>query len=718
MKRPLKAAAALLCAVALSAYASTSAVTATITDADGQTWNNGTWSAELVSPNGSPTIGGVAVPASQQRANGPLSSSGAFSATLADTLTIDQAGTTYRFTLTPNASVPSSQISGVVVTGATPNLSSVLSAGTTVPRFVAGPISYGYRDSEVYPSPAIGDSYYNVTTPCYRQFSLAGWTCGGGSGGTALPFAVDAEWAFNDGSGTTIKDISGNGHDATFGSGSNAPSWNAYGVAFNSTGDSFPAPQFATTNITTFKSVIIAHCVYPEIQTTGTGGNVPYAQAATLFGSSTANGINFGGGQSVGGGEYFGAFRPNTIAISPFANKAAAINGWGGCQTSALTIGANDALYENGLPVTLAQTGSSSAIVTSTGGYEFGSGDFGIVNAYRGTITYALLSLNSVWTAAQVQQLNTYIQAKLETRTMPVYPTFNQSLASQLIFPGDSIWAGHGASGIWTSHLALNKTYTVNNWAVGGMNAWDLGRLAESRWYSQVAPSAARNVVIFDGGTNDLVNGWSAADTWSSISLEAKKALAIGAVPVVSTLISRTGQDAAEAPLNALIRAGWKQAGFAALLDMAETPPFAAGGFSNLTYYQADGVHPNGGTVCTPTDGGGVLCFYASKLVNTLDGSSAANPDTTTSNTFVAADANNYVIQTPTAAATYLLVSCGAITGQTKTIVNGSTGFTITVSPTSPDTIVGSASIPAGGSMTYTAVNSSPTAGGCFWSAR
>jgi hypothetical protein len=170
--------------------------------------------------------------------------------------------------------------------------------------------------------------------------------------------------------------------------------------------------------------------------------------------------------------------------------------------------------------------------------------------------------------------------------------------------------------------------------------------------------------------------------------------------------------------LNALIRAGWKQAGFAALLDLAELPAFASGAYSNLTYYQADGVHPNGGTTCTTADGGGTLCFYTSKLINTLDGSSAANPDTTASNAFVATDANNYVVQTPTAAATYQLVSCAAITGQTKTIVNGSSNFAITVSPTSPDTIVGASSVPAGGAITYTAAVSSPTAAGCYWIAK
>lgn len=558
----------------------------------------------------------------------------------------------------------------------------------------------------------------DVSVTPAQQYTCAGsdghtWVLVGG-GSATVPFPVDAEWPFNDGTGTTVADISGNGHTATFASGGNAPVWGAYGVNF-AFGAPSP-PQTALTNITTFKSIIIAHCIYPLAQTTGTtAGSAPYVQAPTLFGSSNTTGINFGGSPSAGGA-FSGAFRPNSIQLNPFTGKGSAANGFGNCHTTAFTLGTNDAFYEDGLLLPLTVTASSAALVASTGGYEFGGGGFGNVNAYRGTISYALLSINNVWTAPQVQSLNAYIQSKLALRNMPVYPTFNQVTANQLIFAGDSIWAGLGGSAVWTTLLTLNNTYTVSNWSIAGLNAYDIGRLAESRWYSQISPVAARNVVVFDGGSNDTCTGtYSAADTWSSIALEAKKALAVGAIPVASTIISRTGCDAGIAPVNVLIRANWKTAGFAALMDSAEIPAFAAGGYTNPTYYQGDGTHPKGGAVCTTADGYGLLCLNASRIVNALDGSSASNPDTTASNAFVATDANNYVIQTPTASATYQLVSCMAMTGQTKTIVNGSTGFAITVSPTSPDTIVGSVSIPAGASLTYTATVTSPTAGGCYW---
>jgi hypothetical protein len=388
-------------------------------------------------------------------------------------------------------------------------------------------------------------------------------------------------------------------------------------------------------------------------------------------------------------------------------------------RTLALTLGATDTYYVDGLAVAIGTAGSSASIVASAGGYKFGSDFFGGLSSFSGTITYGALSVASVWTAQAAQQLNTYIQSKLAQRTMPVYPTFNQVMGNQLIFAGDSLWSGYHSTAVWTGLLSLNNTYTVDNWGFVGMNVFDICGLSESRWESSFAPGAAKVYVISDGGSNDLVNGYSADKIWASIAGCAKKALAIHAIPIVSTIISRTGEDSNIAPVNALIRAGWKQAGFAALLDNAEDPVFAAGGYTNTTFYNADGAHLTGLSACDLTTGYGHFCVNASKIVNTLDGSSAINPDTTASNAFVAADSNNYVIQTPTAAAaTYQPVKCAAITGQTKTIVNGSTGFAITVSPTSPDTIVGTVTVPAGGAVSYAAVNASPTAGGCYWVAK
>ena len=145
-----------------------------ITDPDSQTWNNCTWSAVLNSPNGPPTISGL--PVSPTSAAGTCSSVGKITATLTDTGSLDQTGATWVFTLTPNASsvFAPAVISTTAVTGATPNLSTVLSA-VPAPRFPPGANSFGYLSGEVQ-NPIAGSVFFDVTGGCQRQYSLAGWS--------------------------------------------------------------------------------------------------------------------------------------------------------------------------------------------------------------------------------------------------------------------------------------------------------------------------------------------------------------------------------------------------------------------------------------------------------------------------------------------------------------------------------------------------------------
>src|SRR5271170_1420186 len=176
----------------VGALASTSVLTNTIiTDPDSQTWNNCTWSALVVSPNGAPTISGTLVPIASLTASGSCSSSGQITATLLDTGSIDQTGASWQFTLTPNASFGPTVISTTAVTGATPNLSTVLSA-VPAPRYPPGTFSFGYLDKEIQ-NPIVGSVYFNVTGGCQHQNSLSGWsTCSSGGSGTVSSVSVTA----------------------------------------------------------------------------------------------------------------------------------------------------------------------------------------------------------------------------------------------------------------------------------------------------------------------------------------------------------------------------------------------------------------------------------------------------------------------------------------------------------------------------------------------
>jgi hypothetical protein len=57
---------------------------------------------------------------------------------------------------------------------------------------------------------------------------------------------------------------------------------------------------------------------------------------------------------------------------------------------------------------------------TSLIAYEFGSGAFGNINAFTGTILYSTMS-TSEWTPTQVLQETNYIPSKINTRNLPPY---------------------------------------------------------------------------------------------------------------------------------------------------------------------------------------------------------------------------------------------------------------------------------------------------------
>jgi len=169
--------------------AQTTSVTATITDSDSQTWNNGTWTAVLMNianPNGPYYLDGVQLTAAQLQKSGSMSSSGVITGTFYDTVNHSTPnGSVYLFTLCPNASAPCVSNIGASPTGSSINLSTTLSANLAGPRFAAtGANKFGYLDAEINPTPVSGGVYYNVTTGLQRIWSGAAWSNNGsGAGG-------------------------------------------------------------------------------------------------------------------------------------------------------------------------------------------------------------------------------------------------------------------------------------------------------------------------------------------------------------------------------------------------------------------------------------------------------------------------------------------------------------------------------------------------------
>lgn len=162
-----------------------SAVTATITDSDGQTWNNGTFTITFVPIQGVASYqwnGGV-LDQAHMTFTGTMNGFGILAKTIPDSSTISPSGTQWRFTLCSNTSAPCSNIT-LPVSGGTPNLSSVLSAGVKAPRINSGQGAFAYADVEVNTPSTAGLTYYSVTLALLRIWSGSSWSSisVGGSG--------------------------------------------------------------------------------------------------------------------------------------------------------------------------------------------------------------------------------------------------------------------------------------------------------------------------------------------------------------------------------------------------------------------------------------------------------------------------------------------------------------------------------------------------------
>lgn len=544
------------------------------------------------------------------------------------------------------------------------------------------------------------------------------------SGGGSSPVSgASAEYPMLDGTGTTVTDISGNGKNATFSTGANAPSWTTYGLAFLNTGTDIAPAQSIITPLATWGTFYVAHCTPTMVTSTPvTTGGVPAAEFPTFTGPSGGTGgvLAFTNNQAQ---TTYNAVTPAIFNVTATAPTTYLAGAFGGCHVYGYSAGSStDHLTVDGkeLPVYGLQ-GSSASLVPVTGGtYLIGSGSFGDINALRGVVSYAIY-YPTAHTVAQMTQVTSYIEAQLALRpTFPHYPNLTNSTAAQATFIGDSLTATYQGTSPWTGTLSLNNTYQVTNYGISGMFALDMYATATQRWESSIVPGIT--VAHVWGGTNDLVLGnQTAANAWASLAQIAVQAKRLGARTIVATMIDRGGESADKNALNVLIRGNWKQAGFDYLNDLAEVPGLGAdGAAANTACFNGDQTHltgPGTGTCATvgATDlsGYGVVAALASNAINSMDGSTSSNPSTFTATTVALAPANNYNVLEPTVAQAVSLMDCQGRTN-TVTLVNTST-FAVTVSGINSQSITGSAIVAADTTGVFNPVLISPTTGGCFW---
>jgi len=435
------------------------------------------------------------------------------------------------------------------------------------------------------------------------------------------------ELPFTEGAGTVAHDISGNGNDATFCSSGSAPVWTSIGVAF-SEADGATESCFDTA-VTNWGALFIYACPYagaiPNNYVTQANGFT----ASGLWGPTTlSDGLGFTG--TPYGAATYGIvptlfYVPNNI----YPTYTTQIEG--GCHVYGITLGSTasgtaDRIYVDGVEQSYSSQGSSAALAATTGHYQVGcTANCAGGHWFEGVVSYMVAgAAGQQYTSQQVVAETNYVRAHVEPRGAGEFP-YAATTDDTIVAIGDSLTAGaHGNSPEWPFLLQTNQSYAVSDLGLYSVWAQDLAAIWPQRENSYYSPLATKQYCHIWAGTNDVSSGQGQmpSSAWQGLEALARDCLAAGGIPIVATMISRQGFDTQKNQLNALIRAGWQQAGYAALDDIAANYPQlgADGAWANTTYFYTDGIHltgPNG--LCDMSTGYGIVCVAVSGVVNQLD---------------------------------------------------------------------------------------------------
>jgi hypothetical protein len=440
-----------------------------------------------------------------------------------------------------------------------------------------------------------------------------------------------AEYRFNEGTGTTLTDYSGNGNNGTFCA--SAPSWIAGnptqdGLRFNGTSNCINLPSalnsartiiivgsFIPGNNRTIVSPVCGTTTIHNLGILGRGFNVSPIDNSGVNPIATSN-----------GGEYFttalvnGSYAVNTIQSASGTQIIAAEFGSSGDGThDAIFVNDNIAPYgpvqpnlfaNNGFGSTGQSAGSQTSGNFVLGGSASGSCMSAVSTWWNGGMYYALF-YSTYLTPAQLGQDFNVIQQAMAQRGIylgywnagPALGTTQQNLNNQYVAVGDSITYGTGVATTFTQYMTFPSTFNTWNWVNLGLPSiqalqYAAEGLAQTP-QSWIYPNAASNAMSLWLGTNDCspntaVGGQGA---YGNLVMMARQMRLHGTTAqnqrlLAASMISRTGSDTCKNGFNAPFRQQWSSWADA-FIDVAADPNLGADGANaNTTYFQGDAVHP------------------------------------------------------------------------------------------------------------------------------
>jgi len=548
----------------------------------------------------------------------------------------------------------------------------------------------------------------------------------GGSSGSVLPTGAIADYSFKEGTGTTATDTSGNGNDATFGTGANAPSWAPKGgLAFTVQGS--PSQLKLPAALNNSRTFIMG--VYTNPLTTVS--LLPGTQPVLISSSLGTTGYNL---MNVASGPTNDPHYSNAWSFRNYANgatRSSTYTPYSGFHVLAVTLGVAgssvDHFYLDGVEVgSYISQGASSGVQTS-GNLFLGTSLVSPFNTsgLNGTF-YRFLAYNSQLTSSQIADASWAIQQEIASRGVAVSPQPTLLSTPQLHAVGDSITYGvynSSASYGWPSKLALTNqpAWQVTNWGVVGASIEDITASEPNRVALRCSSVAGPSVAIVFLGTNSFAEvgtgNLTPAVAFQHLGGEVGILKQAGCKVFVGTMLSRTGgYDSVKDSYDALILAQYKTIGADGVVDFAANPNLGAdGAYANTTYFNTDGTHPK-------TPGQDILAAEASNALNYYFGYNDNNPNNVASLPYsMAAGDGTISLSGITAAGTVTLPDCTGQSGAVYRIVNPQSAFAVTVSPLNSSQLINglpfgtAVTVPANSSLTLRDVPNPKTVSGCHW---
>ena len=207
---------------------------------------------------------------------------------------------------------------------------------------------------------------------------------------------ASAIYLFNEGAGTTLTDYSGNGHDGTFATGGNAPSWSVEGVVFD-------AAAFTRVALPDVGARLSGGATFQAVAKPG--ADITTIQGLIGCGTDKAGTLGILNGKGV-------IYAPSGTSGKYLYSTDIAANTWVDLAASVVWSGAL-AAYLNGAPST---TGTTTGAWVTPGATAQAIGSRGAANGpFTGTIAAALV-YPFILTPAQVAQNHAALKGILAAR--------------------------------------------------------------------------------------------------------------------------------------------------------------------------------------------------------------------------------------------------------------------------------------------------------------